>query len=120
MSILVSPLYNAEHVYMGEHLSEIDDLKMAEVPRPKPGKAANSSGNVILNNNNPRYHYVEFESQIVPSIIDFKHYFTVATSELLRLKATNFMFSLEDLYRERISQRFTNFLSRIGLPGNRE
>jgi hypothetical protein len=119
MSILVLPLYNAEHVYLGNHLSEIDDLQMAPVPRPKPGKSASGSGNVIFNNNNPRYHYLEFEKGIVPSIIDFKHYFTVATSELLRLRSTNFMYSLEDLYRERISQRFTNFLSRIGLPGKR-
>ena len=40
-SVLVAPLYNAEHVYTGEHLSELE-LKMEPISKNKtPGKYLN-------------------------------------------------------------------------------
>jgi hypothetical protein len=111
LSVLVAPLYNLEHVYAGEHLSELD-IKMVQVPKK------GSAGNFLLNNERPRYHYLEFPAgvPIVPSVIDFKHYFSVNVKYLKTLKKKNFVCCVSDLYREDISQRFTSYLARIGLP----
>lgn len=111
LSVLVAPLYNIEHVYRGEHLSELD-MRM-QVLNPKKGPGPN-----LRNNQLPRYHYLEFPDNIpiVPSVIDFKHYFSVNVKYLHEIKKTNFICSVSSLFREDISQRFSSFLSRIGLP----
>ncbi len=111
LSVLVAPLYNIEHVYLGEHLSELG-FKMEPINKNKtPGK-------YLRNNERPRYHYIEFppEIPIVPSVIDFKHYFSVNINFLREIKNTNFVCRVSELYRENISLRFSNYLSRIGLP----
>ncbi len=111
LSVLVAPLYNAEHVFLGEHLSELG-LRMQQVNKEKtPGK-------YLRNNEIPRYHYLEFPSSIpiVPSIIDFKHYFAANLNYLRSIKQKNFVCSVSPLFREDISQRFANYLARIGLP----
>jgi hypothetical protein len=71
-----------------------------------------------VQNDYPRYHYIEFpdDIQITPSIIDFKHYFSVNVPYLKKLKSENFVCKVSELYREQITLRFSNFLSRIGLP----
>lgn len=111
LSVLVAPLYNAEHVYQGKHLSELD-MAMQEINRKKtPGK-------YLRDNRLPRFHYLEFPDDIpiVPSVIDFKHYFSVNVRYLKKIKKTNFVCSVSGLFREDISQRFASFLARIGLP----
>jgi hypothetical protein len=111
LSVLVAPLYNVEHLYLGEHLSQLD-IQMSTINKGKtPGKN-------LRNNETLRYHYIEFpdDVQVVPSVIDFKHYFSVNVQYLKRIKNTNFVCTVSPLYREDISQRFASFLSRIGLP----
>ena len=111
LSVLVAPLYNAEHVYRGEHLADIN-LSMRKIESKK------TEGNFLRNNETPRYHFMEFSGDIpiVPSIIDFKHYFSVNVNYLKTIKRTNFICKVSELYRENISHRFAHFLSRIGLP----
>jgi hypothetical protein len=111
ISVLVAPLYNAEHVFMGEHLSEIG-VKSQRIDRRK------TDGRLLMQNQAPRYHFLEFQSDVpvVRSVIDFKHYFSVPVPYLRELKKTNFVCTVSELYREDISQRFAAFLSRIGLP----
>ena len=111
LSVLVAPIYNAEHVFQGTHLSELD-LTMSQINKNRtPGK-------YLITNQNPRYHYLEFPQNIpiVPGVIDFKHYFSVNVEYLRKLKEQNFVCAVSALFREDISQRFANFLSRIGLP----
>lgn len=112
-SVIVVPLYNYEHFINGEHLSELG-LTMQKI-NPKPTKTENKT---LRNNENPRYHYLEFDSSIpiVYSVIDFKHYFTVNVQVLEKHKKSNFVCCVSTLFRERISQRFANYLARIGLP----
>lgn len=111
ISVLVAPIYNADHFFAGEHLSQLMQ-KMQSINKKK------SPGTCILNNENPRYHYIEFPESIpiVPSIIDFKHYFSVNVETLKELKKDSFICKVGELYREQITLRFSNFLSRIGLP----
>lgn len=111
ISVIVAPLYNVEHVYKGEHLSELE-MTMAEIMKGK------TQGKTLRQNQTPRYHYLEFPANvpIVSSVIDFKHYFTVNVEYLKNHKKENFICQIVPLYREDVSQRFSSYLSRIGLP----
>ena len=111
ISILVAPIYNVEHVYQGEHLS---DLKMTMEPISKK----KTPGAYLVQNQRPRYHYLSFPSDvsIADSVIDFKHYFSVNGATLSTLHKSQFVCRLDSLYREEVSQRFCSFLGRIGLP----
>lgn len=111
LSAIVAPLYNAEHVFVGQHLSELNIVVT-------PINKTRTEGRYLIDNDRPRYHYLEFpeEIPIVPSIIDFKHYFSVNVEYLRKFKKSNFICKVSELYREDISLRFANYLSRIGLP----
>jgi len=115
-SVIVAPLYNYEHFIEGKHLSELN-LTMRSISS-KPSKTENKN---LKQNETPRYHYFEFDENypISSSVLDFKHYFTVNVSRLEKHKETHFVCSISDLFRERVSQRFANYLSRIGLPDSR-
>ena len=112
ISVIVAPLYNAVHVLSGEHLDRLG-LQMQKIN-------GNTRPELLKQNQLPRYHYLEMKEDedipIVASVIDFKHYFTVNKNYLLKIKKTNYICRVNELYRERISQRFCNFLSRIALP----
>lgn len=112
-SAIVAPLYNYEHFVDGEHLSELGQ-KMATISRKKE-KTENKN---LRYNETPRYHYLEFDESIpiVNSVIDFKHYFSVSIQHLESHKENHFICTVSELFRERVSQRFANYLSRIGLP----
>jgi hypothetical protein len=109
VSVLVAPLYNAEHVQSGDHLTELGRHMQALDRRQR---------DLLPKNQILRYHYLDFpeEFQLVPSVIDFKHYFSSSVEYLSRLRETNYACSLSELYREDVSQRFVSFLARIGLP----
>ena len=111
ISVLVAPLYNVEHVYMGQHLENLK-IKMQLINKNR------TSGKNLRDNKNPRYHYLEFPSEIpiTPSVIDFKHYFSVNVEYLKSIKKESFICRISDLFKEDISFRFANFLSRVGLP----
>lgn len=111
LSVLVAPLYNAEHFFMGEHLDKLE-MTMNSI------KKTSTEARFIQNNTRPRYHYLKFPDDvpIVDSVIDFKHYFSVNVSYLRNIKDTHFVRKVSSLYREQVCQRFANYLSRIGLP----
>ena len=111
ISVLLAPMYNAEHFFAGEHLSEMG-VKSQPINRQK------TDGRLLIQNQKPRYHYLAFPHQVplIPSVIDFKHYFSAPVSYLESLKGRKFVCKVGELYREDISHRFAAFLSRIGLP----
>jgi hypothetical protein len=108
VSLLCAPLYNAEHLFAGNHL---EHLKI------ESDKKNSAQRNYIKSNREPRYHFIEFEDgiQLVPMVVDFKHYFTVSLNSL-ESNTDNRICSLKPIFRESITQRFSNFLARIGLP----
>lgn len=112
ISVIVAPIYNFEEFRIGTHLDQLG-MKMQDQGRRTRSKCDN-----IFKNETKRYHYLKFEDEIplVESVIDFKHYFTVTVNYLSQIYNTNYVCSIESLYRELISQRFSNFLARIGLP----
>ncbi len=112
ISAIVAPIYNFEDFLQGNHLQQLG-MKMSSFPSRKKTATKN-----ILENENKRYHYLKFDDDvlIVESVIDFKHYFSVSVNYLTSIYKTNYVCSVDSLYRELIVQRFSNFLSRIGLP----
>lgn len=108
ISVIVAPLYNAEHLFAGDHLKDIGISAQ---------KLNSNLRGPVTTNQNPRYHYIEFDDSVVlpNSVVDFKHYFTASLSLLERSIASR-VCGLNPLYREHLSQRFSNYLSRIGLP----
>ncbi|WP_330085270.1 hypothetical protein [Methylocystis iwaonis] len=111
LSVLLVPLYNAEHVFEGTHLS---DIKMAMA---KINKGA-TEGKTLRQNERPRYHYLEFHDDIpiVPQVADFKHYFSANLTYIEAIRNKQFVCRITDLFREDLSQRFAAYLARIGLP----
>ena len=111
LSVLVAPLYNAEHVFEGSHLSD-RSYQMEQIRKKK------TPGTTLMQNERPRYHYLDFPDTVplVASVADFKHYFSVHVSYLESIKSKNFVCRLSDLFREDVSQRFASYLARIGLP----
>lgn len=112
ISAIVAPIYNFEDFRQGTHLEQL-----GLVMEPKGRRAKSLCGNIIKNENK-RYHYLNFEHdvELVESVIDFKHYFTVTINYLTSIYKEKYVCSVDSLYRELILQRFSNFLSRIGLP----
>ena len=114
-NIIVVPLFNYEHFKAGLHLSNIGFSMATDFSNQKKTPAK-----ILMQNNNPRYHYLEFNESvdIVPSVIDFKRFFTIDANAFYKIQAAHYVCSVDQLFRERISQRFANFISRIGLPVN--
>lgn len=119
-SIIVAPLYNEEMFLAGEHLNDDETItmKMAGIPKFGKKKKITSQYNNLVKNETPRYHHLAFpdDIDIVDSVIDFKHYFTINIDNLMKDKNEKFVCKISELYRENVSQRFAFFLSRIGLP----
>lgn len=111
LSVLMAPLYNAEQLFRGEHLTNLG-LKTEPISKNKtPGKT-------LMQNERPRYHYVAFPDDVplVASVTDFKHYFSAHVSYLESIRKKQFVCRLSDLFREDLSQRFSAYLARVGLP----
>jgi len=109
ISILVCPGYSADALREGNHLKEYS-LKMNTINSER--------WNNIKNNQNSRYHFLRGvqELQIPNLVVDFKHYYTISRDMLYENFKDYYLGSINELFREAISQRFANYLSRIGLP----
>jgi hypothetical protein len=108
--ILVCPAYGWEDFIKGDHLVDYK-LKMEIISSSDQKKK-------IKQQQIPRYHYLEedLENQISPLVIDFKHYYTFPVEFLRHIYKEHYAYSMEELFREALSQRFSFYLSRIGLP----
>ena len=126
-SILVCPAYLKEVFKAGDHLKGQQDARdeSFDVPQgfdlqmePKGG----DNWKKILKNLDPRYHSLQGDPQFqVPDlIIDFKHYYALPVTYLYKIYESHhdlhYVASLEELFRESLCQRFSFYLSRIGLP----
>lgn len=120
LSTIVAPLYSLDDIVSGEHLSNINIIKDGKLTgSPLKYEHINSDKKKLLKQNkDDRYHYlkIDINGKYVEYVIDFKHYFTVNTDRIIKHKQSNFFVSIQPIFRESINQRFSNFLSRIGLP----
>lgn len=114
ISTVLLPMHNFDYFVAGTHMEQFG-WKIAKQER---SKKKYSSWNIIKNTD-PRYHYLEFapETKLVPSILDFKHWFSMSPVDLHKARAEScYVGTLQPLYREYALQRFANYISRIGLP----
>lgn len=117
ISILLAPIYNFDIFVKGEHLEDI--VKCDEPDRTYRCSVKNSDlRKPIQINQNPRYHFINLKDErlMKKSVIDFKHYFTMSLNELTELRETNYVCTLGTMFKNDVSHRFSNYLSRIGLP----
>lgn len=73
---------------------------------------------IIRRNGNERYHFLNenLDMQIPDLLIDFKLYSSVPSNTIVAKYRENYLATVNELYREDLSQRFSNYLSRIALP----
>lgn len=108
-SVLVCPAYLAEQFKKGDHLADLE-IKMESWNSDRYG--------LIAGNQNPRFHFLVIDQSMhTPNlIIDFKHYYTISRDDLYSIAKTNYLCTLNQLFREQLSQRFSQYLSRVGTP----
>jgi hypothetical protein len=73
---------------------------------------------LLKQNNMHRYHFLQEEQmmQLPELVLDFKQYFTSPREFFCERYKGHYVTTLGPLFRETLSQRFAQYLSRIGLP----
>lgn len=107
LHIAIAPMFVFDQFRTGKHWGKIFNARAIGSDEVKK----------IKQNEVSRYHYLNFPEQekLPEMIIDFKHFFTINRGTLYTQISKRF-FSIAPLYREKISQRFSFYFSRIGLP----
>lgn len=109
LHLAIAPAFNFDQFLSGSHWGEI-------FATSNTGKRGDTRIQLIIKNEIPRFHYLKFPDSDMPElIIDFKHFFTV-NRDFLYNNIDSRICSIDDLFKEKISQRFSYFISRIGLP----
>lgn len=108
--ILICPVFSAQKLREGTHLTELLNIT-------RKRRNGDQWGAVKLNKNE-RYHFLAQDKKLgIPELaIDFKQFFTVGRDKFYQVYRQKYKASLKDLFREHVSIRFAQFLSRIGLP----
>jgi len=111
LGVLVCPAYQAASFREGKHLNELHRVMESYGSR---------DFKLIKGNCNPRYHYLAKWAplQVAELVVDFKHFFTIPVEQLWDEYGTeeHYIARLKPLYREDLSQRFSAYLTRIGIP----
>lgn len=107
-SILLCPAYQADQFFNGQHIESWNIKPMNK----------GESEKVMNNDEMKRFHYLYGDSKngVPELVIDFKHFYTIPRDLLYDKLDDLYIVTISELYREELSQRFANFLSRIGLP----
>jgi hypothetical protein len=109
--IAIAPAFIFEHFLSGTHWGAIFRSN-------NPQKRKDTTIKKIMDNEIPRYHYLKFPDPDIPElIIDFKHFFSL-NKIIIYKQISKRLCSLDDLFREKVNQRFSYYISRIGLPEN--
>jgi hypothetical protein len=115
-SVLVCVAYPSKQLLEGKHRGS--DVMMVNWKEQK------KSGD-IDHNNYARFHFLEESTardkknglRIPSLIIDFKHYQALPISAVYKLyESKHYIGSINELFREELSQRFSSYLGRVGTP----
>jgi len=112
-TLLFCPAFPLESFLLGQHLGE--QIKMSNFDGPKGQEKARKK---IKNNDQyNRFHYLPaLKDNFSELVVDFKRFYTIPIEIFDGNFKKFYITSIKDLFRERLSQRFTNYLARIGLP----
>lgn len=109
LHLAIAPAFIFEQFLNGSHWGKIFDTNSST-------KRSDTKTKLIMDNEIPRFHYLKFPERDMPElIVDFRHFFTINRDDLYANLDRRFC-SLDDLFKEKLSQRFSYFISRIGLP----
>ena len=119
-SILMCPVYDATEAKSSNHLLQVfNELNIARSGEPVDNLFTKEDMNIASKDWHYRFHKlkVSFNEKVVvdDAIIDFKHYFTVPASYLIKNRQ-NRLFRLKGIYAEQITLKFATFLSRVAIP----
>ena len=116
-SILMCPIYDKNVAKSGDHLSDVfSELNLSfnkeDVYHKDDYKIAERDWHY-------RFHALELtlngKSVLSNAIIDFKHYFSVPVSYLIKHKE-NRTYHIDDLFSEQLTLKFATYLSRVAIP----
>lgn len=112
-NIMILPLYTLDSFKDGEHLEKCgySGIKQEPFGNKKIEK-------LVKNSEYSRYHFLQKESEFIEHdiVADFKHYYTIPKGLVLNQFEKKYVSTINYLHRELLSQRFCNYLGRIGLP----
>lgn len=108
-SVLITPGFPADQIKAGDHLKDFSI---------KPKNIASDIWKRIKSNNDARYHFLpsDVNNQVPDLVIDFKSYFTLPFAYLIQHYESSYLSTINELFRENLSQRFSFYLSRIAIP----
>ena len=109
-NILFTPAFIVDEIREGKQLENFFNISCDRFNSEKY--------KLIKQNKDERYHFIEGnqDMQLPDLIIDFTVYFTVSTEFFLSNFKNKYLSTVNELYRENLSQRYCNYLNRIGLP----
>ena len=119
-SILMCPIYDVEVAKKTNHLNKaFTELEIAKLDGKNDVLFNSAEYNLAKNDWHYRYHALTVDISgkrvLENALIDFKHYFTVPASYLLKHREER-LFHLEDLFAEQITLKFSTYLSRVAIP----
>jgi hypothetical protein len=117
LSVLAAPMYHADHLHGGTHLSALKVHAREDAPFVCHHIPTDHWDKYVRKNRDPRYHYMDLPEslRLPPVVIDFKHYFGIS-AEVLAQSRDKCLGRLGNLDRLHVSQRFASFLTRVGIP----
>ncbi|MDD4296869.1 MAG: hypothetical protein PHC69_07910 [Ruminiclostridium sp.] len=116
-SILLCPIYDKRMLREVTHLSEISSDNIVDIVNEK--FFTSKEVQVTDNDLHYRFHSLNVARNKKPiiqeAVIDFKHCFSVPIKYLYKNKG-NRIASLEPIFAEQITLKFSNYLSRVAIP----
>ena len=116
-SVLLCPIYDKTIAKKGEHL--LDAFSKLDLVLEKEDVYHSDDYKVAQRDWHYRFHaldvVIDDKEVLNNAIIDFKHYFTVPMSYLVKHKEDR-IFHLDDLFAEQLSLKFATFISRVAIP----
>ncbi|MBU1851840.1 MAG: hypothetical protein KJ995_05495 [Candidatus Omnitrophica bacterium] len=109
-NLFLLPAFPAEKLREGLHLEDLYAIKTKRITSDDWKK--------LKDNQMHRYHHFpeKVDWQIPELVIDFKIYYTAHTHYTLMQYKEKYVATFNELFRERLSQRFVDYLGRIALP----
>ena len=119
-SILMCPVYDVKYAKANNHVETVfTNLEIKNIDGKNDQLFSSKEFDVAKNDWHYRYHSLEvlIDSNTVleNAMIDFKHYFTVPASYLMKHR-NNRLFHIQDLFAEQITLKFATYLSRVAIP----
>ncbi|GAB1402574.1 hypothetical protein MASR1M68_14850 [Elusimicrobiota bacterium] len=108
-NVLFAPAFLRADIEKGEHLL-LFNIKQTVKTKKEIAK--------IIDLKEERYHYLqENMNLLLPELfIDFKIYYSMEPHRIFEIYSNNYIATINELFRERLTQRYANYISRIGTP----